>query len=152
MNNNRKKYVRINNHTSRDQIFALLADNVQSDEEEYIEELMNDSDTEFFANYEDIDDIAADSDNADFLTPEARIHIVKDNEKEQEKNSKSKLEEVQFQWRRNIAPNIREECNFVGEVYHQLKESASPLEVYEKVVNLDVLIELLVTQSNLYSQ
>ena len=26
------------------------------------------------------------------------------------------------------------------------------LEVYEKVVNLDVLIELLVTQSNLYSQ
>ena len=27
-----------------------------------------------------------------------------------------------------------------------------PLEVYEKVVNLDVLIELLVTQSNLYSQ
>ena len=27
-----------------------------------------------------------------------------------------------------------------------------PLEVYEKVVNLDVFIELLVTQSNLYSQ
>ena len=152
MNNNRKKYVRINNHTSSDQIFALLADNVQSDEEEYIVELMNDSDTEFFANDEDIDDIAPDSGNADFLTAEASIHIVKDNEKEQEKNSKSKLEEVQFQWRRNIAPNIREECNFVGEVYHQLKESASPLEVYEKVVNLDVLIELLVTQSNLYSQ
>ena len=152
MNNNRKKYVRINNHTSRDQIFALLADNVQSDEEEYIEELMNDSDTEFFANDEDIENIVSDSDNADILTPEASIHIVKDNEKEQGKNSKRKLEEVQFQWRRNIAPNIREECNFVGEVYHQLKESASPLEVYEKVVNLDVLIELLVTQSNLYSQ
>ena len=151
MNNNRKKYVQVNNHASSDQIFAL-PDNVQSDEEEDIEELMNDSDTEFFANDEDIDDIAPDSDNADFLTPEASIHIVKDNEKEQEKNSKSKLEEVQFQWRRNIAPNIREECNFVGEVYHQLKESASPLEVYEKVVNLDVLIELLVTQSNLYSQ
>ena len=142
MNNNGKKYVQINNHTSSNQIFALL-DNVQSDEEEDIKELMNDSDTEFFGNDEDIEDI---------LSPEASIHIVKDNEKEQGKNSKSKLEEVQFQWRRNIAPNIREECNFVGEVYHQLKESASPLEVYEKVVNLDVLIELLVTQSNLYSQ
>ena len=142
MNNNRKKYVQIKNHTSSNQIFALL-DNVQSDEEEDIKELMNDSDTEFFGNDEDIEDI---------LSPEASIHIVKDNEKEQGKNSKRKLEEVQFQWRRNIAPNIREECNFVGEVYHQLKESASPLEVYEKVVNLDVLIELLVTQSNLYSQ
>ena len=146
-----KKYVQINNHTSSDQIFALL-DNVQSDEEEDIEELMNDSDTEFFANDEDIENIISDSDNADILTPEASIHIVKDNEEEQGKNSKSKLEEVQFQWRRNIAPNIREECNLGGEVCHQLKENALPLEVYEKAVNLDVLIELLATQSNLYSQ
>ena len=114
---------------------------------------MNDSDTEFFTNDEYREKIVPNSNNADILTPEASIHIVKDNEEEQGKNSKRKLEEVQFQWRRNIAPNIREECNFVGEVYHRLKESASPLEVYEKVVNLDVLlIELLVTQSNLYSQ
>ena len=47
MNKNRKKYVQINNHTSNDQIFALL-DNVQSDWEEDNEELMNDCDTEFF--------------------------------------------------------------------------------------------------------
>ena len=95
MNNNRKKYVQINNHTSSDQIFALL-DNVQSDEEEDIEEFMDDSDTEFFANDEDIENIFPDSDNADILTPEASIHIVKDNEIEQGKNSKSKLEDVQF--------------------------------------------------------
>ena len=49
MNKNRKKYVQINNHTSSDQIFALL-DNVQSDDEEDIEELVNDSDKRFFAN------------------------------------------------------------------------------------------------------
>ena len=84
--------------------------------------------------------------------PESSILIVKDNEKEQAKNSKGKLEEVQFQWRRNIAPKIKEKFNLVGEVCHQLKESTSPLKVYEKVVNLDVLIELLVTQSNLNSQ
>ena len=95
MNNNRKKYVQINNHTSSNQIFALL-DNVQSDEEEDIEELTDDSDTEFFANDEDIENIFPDSDNADILTPEARIHIVKDNEIEQGKNSKNKLEDVQF--------------------------------------------------------
>ena len=71
--------------------------------------------------------------------------------KESKENSNSRLEEVQFQWRRNIAPNIRKECNLAGEVRHQLKESASSLEVYEKIVNLDALIELLLTQSNLYS-
>ena len=134
MNKNRKKYVEINNHTSSDQ---NLLDNVQSDEEEYIEELMNDSDTEFFANDEGIENIVPDSDNTDILTPEVSIHIVKENEKEQEKNLKSKLEEVQFQWRLNIIPNIREECNLVGEVCHQLKEISLPLEVYEKDVNLD---------------
>ena len=52
----------------------------------------------------------------------------------------------------DIPSNVREECNLVGDVRHQLKENASPLEVYEKVVNLDVLIELLVTESTLYSQ
>ena len=94
MNSNRNKYVEINNHTSSDQ---KLLDNVQSDEEEDIEELMNDSDTEFFANDEDIENIVPDSDNTDILTPEVSVHVVKDNEKEQGKNWKSKLEEVQFQ-------------------------------------------------------
>ena len=130
------------------QIFALL-DNVQNDEEEDIEELMNDSDTELFSNDEDIENIVADSNIANILTPEASIYFVED--RNREKNLKNKIEELQFQWRRDIAPNIRKECNLVGEICHQLKESASPLELYE-VVNLDVLIELLVIQSNLYSQ
>ena len=64
MNINGKKYFQINNHTSSDQIFALL-DNVQTDEEEDVEELMNDSDTEFFAYDEDIDNIVPNCDNAD---------------------------------------------------------------------------------------
>ena len=88
MNNNRKKYVQINSHTTSDQILELL-DNVQRDEEEDIEELMNDSDTEFFANDKDIENIVPDSDNADILIPEANIHIVKDNEKEQGKKIKN---------------------------------------------------------------
>ena len=74
-----------------------MLDSVQSYEEKDIAELMNDSDTEFFANDEEIENTVLDSDNTDILTPEASIHIVKDNEKEQGKNSKSKLEEVQFQ-------------------------------------------------------
>ena len=93
MYNNRKKYVQIKNHTSSYQIFALL-DNVQNDEEEDIEKLINDSDTEFLAIGKDIEIIVLHFDNADILTPEASTHIAEDNEKEKGKNSKSKLEEV----------------------------------------------------------
>ena len=50
---------------------------------------MTDSDTEFYANDKDIENIVPDSDNADILTPEASINFVKDNEKEQGKNAKS---------------------------------------------------------------
>ena len=46
-----------------------------------MEDFVSDSDTEFFANDEDIENIVPDSHNADILTPEASIHIVKDNEK-----------------------------------------------------------------------
>ena len=66
-----------------------------------------------------MESIVPDCDNVDILTPEASIHIVKYNEKEQGQNPKSELEEVQLQWRRNIAPNIGEECNLVGEVCYQ---------------------------------
>ena len=83
MNNNRKKYVQINNHTSSDERFAL-PDNVQSDVETDIEELIHDSDTEFFGNNEDMENIVPDSDNADILTPEASIPIVKDNKKKEQ--------------------------------------------------------------------
>ena len=56
---------------------------------------MNDSDTEFFANDEDIENIVPDSDNADILTPEVCIHIFKDNEETKE-NSKAGLKKSSF--------------------------------------------------------
>ena len=41
--------------------------------------MINDSDTEFFAKNEDIENVVPDSENAAILTPEASIHTVKDN-------------------------------------------------------------------------
>ena len=58
--------------------------------------LMNDSDTEFFANVEDIENIVPNSYNADNLTPAASIDIVKDNEKEQGKIRKASLKMPSF--------------------------------------------------------
>ena len=57
---------------------------------------MNDSDTKFFANDEGIENIVPYFDNGDILTPEASIHIVKDNEKEQGKSLKTSLKKSNF--------------------------------------------------------
>ena len=46
LNNKRKKYVGIDRNTRSEEIFGLL-DEVNSAQEEVIENLMNDSDTEF---------------------------------------------------------------------------------------------------------
>ena len=73
-----------------------FCDNFESDKEEDIAELMNDSDTELFGKVEDIENIVPNSHNVDILTPEASIHIVKDNEKEQGKIRKASLKMSSF--------------------------------------------------------
>ena len=52
MKNNQKRYFHIDSGTSTDQRLTLL-DTVQSDNEDEIDELMNDSDTEFIASERD---------------------------------------------------------------------------------------------------
>ena len=59
LNDKRKKYVRINRNTRSEEIFALL-DEVNSDHEEDIENLMNDSDTEFIVDENLDNDIDSD--------------------------------------------------------------------------------------------
>ena len=75
LNNKRKKYVRIDRSTRSEEIFAQL-DEVNSDQEEDIDNLMNDSDTEFIV-YENLDnDIDSDDKPLSVLIPEANIHVV----------------------------------------------------------------------------
>ena len=76
LNNKRKKYVRIDRNTRSEEIFALL-DEVNSDQEEDIDNLMNDSDTEFIVNENLDNDIDSDDEPVSVLIPEANIHIVK---------------------------------------------------------------------------
>ena len=93
MNNNRKRYFYINSGTSTDQIFALL-DTVLSDNKDEIDELMNDSDTEFIAP-EEIE-LTGNPGNASVLTPEANVRVADKGTKhtnELEKNKKRKTPE-----------------------------------------------------------
>ena len=76
LNNKRKKYVRIDRNTRSKEIFALL-DEVNSDQEEDIENLINDSDTEFIIDENLDNDIDSVDKPLGVLIPEANIHIVK---------------------------------------------------------------------------
>ena len=72
-NDGRKRYFHIDKNTSSEQIYALLHD-VHSDDEDDIDNLMNDSDTEFIAE-EEVTQAARKQDT--FLTtPEANLHVV----------------------------------------------------------------------------
>ena len=68
--NKRKKYINISKSSSE----AML-DEVESDLEKDIDQLVNDSDTEFVAD-EDLPECLPQSSNNNVLTPEANIHIL----------------------------------------------------------------------------
>ena len=76
LNNKRKKYVRIDRNTRREENFAILEE-VNSDQEEDIDNLINDSDTEFIVD-ENLDkDINSDDEPLNVLIPETNIHVLK---------------------------------------------------------------------------
>ena len=75
LNNKRKKYVRIDRNTRSEEIFALLAE-INSDQEEDIANLMNNSETEFIVDENLDNDIGSDDEPLSVLTLEANIHVV----------------------------------------------------------------------------
>ena len=73
MNNNRKRHFDIDSDASTGQVFTLL-DAVQSNNEDEIDELMNDFDTEFIAPKEI--KLTDNQSNLSALTLKANVHIV----------------------------------------------------------------------------
>ena len=88
--NGRKRYFHIDENASRDQIHASL-DNVESAEENDVDNSMNDSEAEFTA--EDKITQAASTQDTSLTRPEANLRVVpSDNQsKKTEKNKKEEL-------------------------------------------------------------
>ena len=76
LSNNRKKYVRTDRNTRREDIFAIL-DEVNSDQEEDIENVMHDSDTDFIVDENVDNDIDSDDESLSVLIPEVNILVAK---------------------------------------------------------------------------
>ena len=98
MNSNWKKYFHIDSGTSTD----------QSDNEDEIEELMNDSDIEFIAPEEV--ELTNNPENARILTPEANVHVVDQGithtkELETIKKRKKLKKIILIKWKHNVSPH-----------------------------------------------
>ena len=117
------------------------------DDEDNIDNLMNDSDTEFIAE-EEVTQTASTEDTS-LTAPEANLHVVpSDNQsKKKEKNQKEEL----WKWTKKVKVIKQEECYFVLEIQPNLNETVSPIEIIYLVTGLEQLLELIIEQSNLYA-
>ena len=141
--NGRKRYFHIDENASNEQIYALL-DDVERADEDNIDNLMNDSDTEFRADEEITQ--AASTQNTSLTTAEANLHVVpSDNlSKKKEKNKKEEL----WKWTKKVKVTKQEECHLVPEVQPNLNETISPIGIFSLMTGLEELLELIVEQSN----
>ena len=102
----RKRYFHIDENASSVQIYALL-DDVESPDENDIDNLMNDSDTEFIAEEEIT--LAASTQDTSLTTPETNLHVVpRDNQPEERKEL--------WKWTKNKLPSKKsvpscQKCN-----------------------------------------
>ena len=85
--NGRKRYFDIDENTSSEQIYASLVD-VESADEDDIDNLMNDSDAEFIAEEEIAQ--AASTQGTSLTTPEANLYIVPSDRQRRKKRTKKK--------------------------------------------------------------
>ena len=141
--NGRKRYFHIDENASNEQIYALL-DDVERADEDSIDNLMNDSDTEFRADEEITQ--AASTQNTSLTTAETNLHVVpSDNlSKKKEKNKKEEL----WKWTKKVKVTKQEECHLMPEVQPNLNETISPIGIFSLMTGLEELLELIVEQSN----
>ena len=90
--NSRKRYFHIDKNASSEQIYALLVD-VESADEDDIDNLLNDSDTELIAEGEVTQ--ATGIQDTSLTTPEANFHVIpNDNQSKKKKEQKRGIVEV----------------------------------------------------------
>ena len=109
--NSWKRYLHIDEKASSEQMYALL-DDVDSDGEVDIENLMNDSDTEFIAEEEITQ--AASTQETSLTTPEGNLHVVP-SDNQSTKKEKNKKEEL-WKWTKKVKVTKQEECHLVPEI------------------------------------
>ena len=120
-----KRYFHIGEKASSEQIYALV-DDVESADEDEIDNLMNDSDTKFITEEEIIQ--AASTRGSPLTTPEANLRVgpCVNQLKKKEKNKKEEL----WKWTKEVKVTKQEECYFVPEIQPSLNETVSTIKYF----------------------
>ena len=124
-------------------MYALL-DDVESADKDDIDNLMNDSGTDFIA--EEKITQAASTQDTFLTTPEANLNEVP-SDNQSKKKEKKKEEEI-LKWTKKVKATKQGEC---PEIQPNINEKVSPIEIFSLVTGLEELLELIVQQSNLYA-
>ena len=75
LKNKRKRYYHIDENTSSNEVFAILSE-VESNDESEIDDIMNDSDTEFISIEPLTQPDEEENRKSAVLVPEANVHVV----------------------------------------------------------------------------
>ena len=153
MENKRKKYIRIESDISNDELFAMF-DEIDSGDESDIENILNDSDTEFLCD-KPITTMANDIHKV--LVPEANFHVASEATEQQQEEykvvqKKRKSQPIfDIKWSSKRSSQMRRDCLLKASVQHDFGENFTPVDVFMKVVNAQTLIEHIVSETNLYA-
>ena len=131
-----------------EQVYALL-DTVESEDEGDIENLMNDSDTEFEAPAQEDEEPVEE----EMLRPiglEAVVHVAKGTTA---KSSSRKRKAPEWKWSPEIMIQERKQSIYsdTGKVLLEFEENPSPIDVFIKCTGLDDLFSLVRDESQRYA-
>ena len=146
--NNRKKYAMINRETDSNDIFAML-DAIGSDNESDIDNLLEDSDTEYGAE----EPVPAGNEDSHDATPEANIHIENTASSSTDPpRKKLRHATASLKWQDKPKLIKRKNCELEAKLLLDLPVNPSPLRVFESTTRLNDLLSLLCDQKNLYAK
>ena len=140
-----KKYIHIDQETGSNEIYAMLHE-IESDTESDIENLLEDSDTEYISE-EAIPENKRESHSV--LTPEATVHVENESlDVEEPPSKKLKKKITALKWKRTSKFIKAKKCTLEANVLLDM-ENANPLQIFESTMKLNELVKIICNQSNL---
>ena len=135
--NSRKKYIHIDRETGSNEIYAML-DEIKSDTERDIENILEDSDSEYVSQGQILDNK---EESHHVLTPEAIVHIENESLDIAEPLSKKLKKKTTALKSKRTSKFIKaKKCTLDANVLLDM-ENANPLQIFESTMKLNELVK-----------
>ena len=136
--NNRKKYIHIDRETGSNEIYVML-DEIESDTESDIENLLEDSDTQYISE-EPIPNNKEESHRV--LTSEATVQVENESlDVEEPVSKKLKKENYCLKWKRTSKFIKAKKCTLEANILLDM-ENTNPLQIFESTMKLNEFVKI----------